>query len=137
MLVLYSRDSNAGNDSTNGGTGSRTFTSTDKYVGETANAIEEHFPNRVVDVNLKMYRPDGSTLTDADIVLDNTIIQVKSGSGKGLTSQMIETSTGTSKTVIGYTPDLNPSSALVKGAEKAGYKVFTSWEDLLSYLTTN
>src|SRR5690606_29969251 len=33
----------------------RTFTSTDKYVGETANAIEARFPGKVVDVNKKVY----------------------------------------------------------------------------------
>ena len=91
----------------------------------------------MVDVNSKMYKPDGTLLTDADINLTDTIIQVKSGSGKGLTSQMMKTATGTGKNVIGYAPDLNPSSALVKGAEKAGYKVFTSWEDLLNYLSNN
>ena len=50
---------------------------------------------------------------------------------------MIETSTGTSKTVIGYTPDLNPSSALVTGAKKAGYDVFTSFNELLTFIESH
>lgn len=40
----------------------------------------------------------------------------------------------TSKTVIGYTPDKNPSSAVVKGGQSAGFDVFTSLDDLLNYL---
>jgi len=56
-----------------------------------------------------VHRTEGTILTDFDIELDNIVIQVKSGSGKGLTSQMIETATGTQKLVIRYTPDLNPS----------------------------
>ena len=115
------------------GTG-KTWTSADKYVGETANAIEAKYPGKVADVNKIAYRPDGTILTDFDILLDNTVIQVKAGTAKGLTSQITKTATGTSKEVIGYAPDLNPSSALVKNASKQGIKVFTSLEDLLNYL---
>jgi len=113
---------------------SKAWTSADKYVGETANAIEAKFPGKVADVNKISYRPDGTILTDFDIELDNTVIQVKAGTAKGLTSQITKTATGTSKEVIGYTPDLNPSSALVKNASKQGIKVFTSLDDLLNYL---
>ena len=113
------------------------FTSTDPYVADTANAIEAKMPGQVVGVNKIMYKPDGTLLTDADIELKDVIIQVKSGTGKTLTSQMIKTATGTSKTVIGYTPDLNPSSALVKGAKTAGFDVFTNMGDLLNYLANH
>ncbi|RXE57608.1 RHS repeat-associated core domain-containing protein, partial [Acetivibrio mesophilus] len=112
----------------------KTWTSPDKYVGETANAIEARYPSKVVDVNKIAYRPDGTILTDFDIELDNTIIQVKAGTAKGLTSQIIKTTAGTTKEVIGFAPELNPSSALVKNASKQGIKVFTSLEDLLEYL---
>ena len=64
---------------------SKMFTSSDKYVGETANAIEFKFPGKVVDVNKNVYRYDGTKLTDFDIELDSVVIQVKSGGGKGLT----------------------------------------------------
>ena len=113
------------------------LTSPDKYVGETANAIEAEFPGRVIGVDKKVYKPDGSLRTDYDIELDNIVIQIKSGSGKKLTSQMKRTQAGTDKIVIGYTPDLNPSSALIKGAKEAGFEVFTTWEDLLAYLRTH
>ena len=112
----------------------RIFTSPDKYVAETANAIEARFPGRVIDVNKDVYRPNGTKLTDFDIELDNIVIQVKSGGAKGLTSQITETATGTTKTVIGYAPNLNPSSALVKGAKAQGIDVFTSLDDLLEFL---
>jgi hypothetical protein len=119
------------------GAETKTFTSSDKYVGETANAIEAKYPNRVVDVNKDVFRPNGTKLTDFDIELDTVVIQVKSGSGKGLTAQMAESTTGTTKTVIGYCPDLNTSSALVRGAKAAGFDVFTTLEDLLNYLANN
>ncbi|MDR2940652.1 MAG: hypothetical protein LBV08_10095 [Clostridiales bacterium] len=115
----------------------RTFTSSDKYVGETANAIESKFPGRVVGVNQITLRQNGSILTDFDIELDSIVIQVKSGTGKGLTSQMQRTATGTTKTVIGYTPDLTPSSALVKGAKNAGFDVFTTLKDLLNFIASH
>jgi RHS repeat-associated protein len=108
--------------------------SSDKYVGQTANAIDAKYPGKVVDVNKIRYRPDGTRLTDFDIELDNVVIQVKSGSAKGLTRQIKMTVTGTSKEVIGYAPDLNPSSALVKDCKKQGIKVFTSLDNLLNYL---
>ena len=113
---------------------SKTWTSPDKYVGETANAIEARCPGKVVDVNKIVYSPDGTILTDFDIELDNIIIQVKAGTAKGLTSQITKTAAGTTKEVIGFAPELNPSSALVKNASKQGIKVFTSLEDLLEYL---
>lgn len=119
------------------GNATKQFASPSKYVSETANAIESEFPGRVVGVDKKVYRPNGSTLTDYDIELDTIVIQVKSGSGKGLTAQMARTKTGTNKIIIGYAPDLNPSSALVKGAKEAGFQVFTNWDDLLEFLYKN
>lgn len=38
-------------------------------------------------LNKVVYRPAGSILTDLDIELDNIVIQVKAGGGKGLTKQ--------------------------------------------------
>ncbi|KGE19584.1 hypothetical protein PWYN_09730 [Paenibacillus wynnii] len=117
------------------GTGDvRTFTSADKYVGETANAIEVKYPGKVVDVNKKVYRPDGTPLTDYDIELDNAIIQVKQGGGKGSTRQAINTASSTNKEVIVYLPDQSPNSAVVKGLQKEGFSVFTNQEDLINHV---
>jgi hypothetical protein len=104
----------------------KTWTSTDKYVGETANAIEAKYPGKVVDVNKKVYRADGTPLTDYDIELNNAIIQVKQGGGKGATKQAINTASSTSKEVIVYLPDQNTCVAVVKGLQKEGFKVFTN-----------
>jgi RHS repeat-associated protein len=111
---------------------SRTFTSPDKYVGETANAIEAKYPGKVVGVNKVVKDSSGRILTDYDIELDNVIIQVKSGTAKGLTTQLGNTANTTDKTVIGYTPDLKPSSSVVKGGQKAGFDVYTNLDDLLN-----
>jgi hypothetical protein len=117
------------------GTGSsRTWTSTDKYVGETANAIEAKYPGKVVDVNKKVYRVDGTPLTDYDIELDNVIIQVKQGGGKGATRQAINTASSTNKKVVVFLPDQNSSAAVVKGLQKMGFSVFTDLEALLNCL---
>jgi len=117
-----------------GGTGNRTFTSSDKYVGETANAIEARSPNSVVGVNRIVKDSTGRIITDYDIELNNYVIQVKSGSAKGLTTQMINTAASTDKTVIGYTPNLNPSSAVVNGVQNAGFNIFTNLDDLLNFI---
>ena len=74
----------------------------------------------------------GKTITDFDIETDNAVIQVKSGGGKGLTTQMKNTSTATSKEVIAYGPKLKPS--VIKNVEEAGYKVFTTEKELIDYL---
>ncbi|MDP9699622.1 WXG100 family type VII secretion target [Paenibacillus polysaccharolyticus] len=112
----------------------RTFISTDKYVGETANAIEARYPGKVVDVNKKVYRDDGTPLTDYDIELDNAIIQVKQGGGKGATRQAINTASSTNKEVIVYLPNQISNSAVVKGLQKEGFQVFTSESDLINYV---
>jgi hypothetical protein len=112
----------------------KTFTSPDKYVGETANAIEAKYPGKVVDVNRIVKDSTGRIITDYDIELDGYVIQVKSGTAKGLTTQMQNTAASTGKTVIAYTPDLNSSSAVVKGVRNAGFNVFTNLEDLLNFL---
>lgn len=117
------------------GTGNvRTFISTDKYVAETANAIEARYPGKVVDVNKKVYRADGTPLTDYDIELDNAIIQVKQGGGKGATRQAINTASSTNKEVIVYLPNQISNSAVVKGLQKEAFQVFTSETDLINYV---
>lgn len=112
----------------------KTWTSPDKYVGEIANAIEVKYPGKVLDVNKKIFRADGTPLTDYDIELDNVVIQIKSGGGKGATQQAISTASSTSKEVIIYLPEQNLGAAVVKELQRQGFKVFTSEQDLLNYL---
>lgn len=125
---------------TRGSTGSssvpstgRTFTSKDPLVGNLATNIDATHPGKVVAVNKIVKDPTtGKTITDFDIETDNAVIQVKSGGGKGLATQMKNTSTATSKEVIAYGPKLKPS--VIKSVEAAGYKVFTTEKKLINYL---
>ena len=124
--------------STQGNAGARTFTSKDPYVGETASAIEAHFPGRVTAVNQDIYSADGKKkLVEVDIVLDNTAIQVKSSKAKTLIAQMINTKENMNKTVIGYAPEPKPSSGLIQDAKRKGFRVFTTQNGLLKYLRKN
>ena len=67
-------------------------------------------------------------MTDLDILLKNAVIQVKSGGGKGLTTQVLVTEQATQLPTIGYGPTLK--SSVVKGIQKAGGLVTTD-ESLL------
>ncbi|WP_133248100.1 hypothetical protein [Comamonas sp. JNW] len=62
------------------------------------------------------------------------VIEVKSGGGKGATSQVSNQSQiiGDSGEVIVYGPDLKPS--VVKGIQRSGTKVFSNLDDLVSYI---
>jgi hypothetical protein len=107
----------------------RTFTSADPLVAELANAIEKAYPGHVVGVNVPLYDAAGNLVTDADILLKNAVIQVKSGAGKGLTSQLARTQAATTLPVIGYGPALGGS--VVRGILRAGGLVTRDAELLL------
>ena len=55
---------------------------------------------------------------------------MKSGPGKGMTSQLARTEAATNLPVIGYGPDLGPS--LVKGIQRAGGLVTRDRELLIA-----
>ena len=88
---------------------SRTFKSTDPLVGNLATKIESVYPGHVIDVNVPVRSSTGQMITDADILLKNAVIQVKSGGGKGMASQLQRTEQATGIPTIGYGPDLKPS----------------------------
>ena len=85
-------------------------------------------------MNKPVYKADGTLLTDYDIELDNAIIQVKKGTGKGATTQAINTASSTTKEVIVYLPEQKSTAAVVKGLQDKGFKVFTSLDELLEYV---
>lgn len=58
------------------------FSSPDKHVADLANKIEDIYPGHVVGVNVSIRDENGNLVTDADILLKNAVIQVKSGGGK-------------------------------------------------------
>jgi len=87
----------------------RVFKSSDPLVGELATKIDAAYPGHVVGVNVPIRDAAGKLVTDADILLKNGVVQVKSGGGKGLTSQLERTEKATGLPTIGYGPDLKPS----------------------------
>ncbi|MGO7655512.1 SpvB/TcaC N-terminal domain-containing protein [Rhizobium ruizarguesonis] len=101
----------------------RTFISSDPLVANLANEIELAYPGHVVGVNVPVRNALGQLITDADIQLRNAIIQVKSGGGKGLTSQLLRTEQATGMSTIGYGPTLGPS--VIKSINNAGGLVTT------------
>ena len=66
--------------------------------------------------------------------MDGIIIHVKSGSGKGLTTQVEKTASATGKTVVSYTPDINQSAAVLRGVRAKGFETFTDTNELLGFL---
>lgn len=113
--------------------GGRIFSSQDPLVGDLATDIDFEYPGMVEDVNRTVKDPlTGLPITDFDIETDNAVIQVKSGGGKGLTTQMKNTKRATTKEVIAYGPKLKPS--VIKSVETEGFKVFTTEKELIAYL---
>lgn len=97
--------------------------------------IEQSLSGRVTSVNKVVYRPDGSILTDLDIELDNIVIQVNTGGGKGLTKQLVNSVNSTGKTAIGYVSDVKPS--VLKEAINNGFKESTNMDDLIEFISQN
>ena len=116
----------------NGSPATGPFTSTDPLVADLANQIEAAKPGTVQGVNINVLRPDGTIATDIDIQTDQGAIQVKSGSGKGLTSQMDTTATLTGQRTIAYGPNLGPT--IIRNLQQMGYEVYTNQNDLLKAL---
>lgn len=119
--------------SKNGGAGK--WTSSDPLVGDVATAIDDAIPGMVQDVNKIIRDSSGRIVTDLDIELNDVVIQVKSGGGKGLTTQLENTASATGKITVGYVPDAKPS--IIKGAEAKGFQVFTDLDELINYLKGN
>ena len=108
------------------------WASKDPLVGNLANKIEALYPGHVKGVNVPIYDATGKLVTDADILLNNAVLQIKSGGGKGLGGQLLRTQAASALPVIGYGPTLKPS--VVTGAQKAGSLVTTSEELLLEII---
>lgn len=105
------------------------FSSKDPLVGNLANEIETAYPGHVEGVNVPVRGPNGQIVTDADIVTGNSIIQVKSGNGKGLSGQVERTENATGTVTIGYGPELRGS--VVKEMQSKGQLVTKDKETLI------
>ena len=113
----------------------RTFTSTDPLVGDLATKIEAAVPGSVNGVNVSIADVEAGLSSEADISLSNgDIIEVKSGGGKGATTQVANQQQilGDGGEVIVYGPDLKGS--VMRGIVNNGTKVFTNLDDLTTYL---
>jgi hypothetical protein len=110
----------------------RVFQSSDPIVGELATAIEKLYPGHVVDVNVPLYNDVGKLVTDADILLQNAIIQVKTGGGKSLANQLFRTQQVTDLPVLGYGPTLKGS--VVTQVQREGGYVTTNVSTLLEVI---
>ena len=96
----------------------RTFSSTDPLVGQLANDIEAAYPGHVVGVNVPLQSALGTT--DADILLQNAVIQVKSGgSAQGLLLQLQKSEAATGLPSIGFGPNL-PANSLRTLSQQGG-----------------
>jgi hypothetical protein len=71
-------------------------------------------------------------LTDLDIETDTTVIQVKSGRIRGLSTQLIQSKTVTSKPVVAYAPRMDDHD--LADYERRGFVVFRDLPHLLGYL---
>jgi RHS repeat-associated protein len=110
----------------------KTFTSPDPLVADLANKIEARYPGLVKGVNVKIYDDSGRVVAEVDIALQNANIQVKSGSGKGLTTQVLETERLTGLPTIGYGPHLGLH--VVRGINQQGGIATRSESDLLDII---
>lgn len=103
----------------NVGIGSRAvFTSTDELVAPAAAAIDRAVPGIVKGTNALFTRSNGQAITDADILLTNGIVQVKSGSTSGLLGQVQKSVSLGLGTVYAYAPRM--TSSLEKQIISAG-----------------
>lgn len=81
----------------------RFFFSSDPDVGELATEIESQFPGLVKEVNKIVFDPvTGKRVTDLDIVLENAVIQVKSGDPGNLIDQIQKSEKATGLPTIGF-----------------------------------
>jgi len=107
----------------------RTFTSTDPLVANLANKIESLYPGHVVGVNVPLRNAAGNLVTDADILLQNSVLQVKSGgSAQGLLRQLQRSEAATGLPSIGFGPNL-PANSLRTLSQQGG--LVTGNENLL------
>ena len=110
------------------------WTSSDKYVGPAANAIEAAFPGRILSLNTNVNHTTRSGFREIDILLDTVWIQVKHGKNSGSVIQQIKDTMrdvpGTP--VIGFTPDIS-NRAWVMAAEQ-GIPIARTIDELLAMI---
>ena len=114
----------------------KTFVSPDKYVGSTATMLEKVFPGRVIGVNQEIAANVASGSREVDILMDQFVIQVKSGRANGLARQVQETSAtlvDQTKTVVGFAPD-DFSGLAWTGAAEQGVPIARNIDELIAII---
>ena len=87
--------------------GSSTFAADDPLVADLANQIEALYTGHLQGVEVPFYDAAGIQLGDRDILLNNAVIQVKSGqTAGGLFDQLKASEAATGLPSIGYAPDM-------------------------------
>jgi hypothetical protein len=100
------------------------WASKDPLVGDLANEIESLYPGHVQAVNEPLFNATGRMVTDADILLKNAVIQVKSGPrAAGILGQLVDSEAATGLPSIGYGP--NFPSATIRALSQQGGLVTT------------
>jgi len=138
-LELERIGSTVGNTSGVGAAG-RQFVTSDPGVGDIIAAIEARAPGAVKQAEINVYRPDGTTYTDFDIVTDTHVIQVKVGGGKGIVPQIQTSQQLTDLPVIGFDANgivgtgqsFKPS--VMKNAQQNGITIVNNIDDLMNIL---
>ena len=110
----------------------KVFASTDVHVPEAVAAIEAAMPGRVVSVNSWIPMTNGLK-RDVDIDLGSVVVQVKSGSARSLTGQMMETLETTDRVVVGYAPDMK-HGAWVNATRIRGLQIARTTDELVTIL---
>lgn len=122
-----------------GATG-RSFVTSDPGVGDIIAGIEARAPGAVKQAEINIYRPDGTTYTDFDIVTDTHVIQVKVGGGKGIVPQIQTSQQLTDLAVIGFDANgivgtgLSFKPWVLKNAQQNGITIVNNLDDLMNIL---
>ena len=83
------------------------FASSDPLVQKVATIIDTQYPGLVAGVGSPLLRANGTLASDADITLQNGIVEVKSGFGAGgLVQQQLNQEASSGLPVVAYTPVL-------------------------------
>ncbi|WP_229809833.1 hypothetical protein [Formosimonas limnophila] len=109
------------------------FGSKDPMVNNTANRLNNEIPGAVSGVGVRI--SGAGRTSDADVMLTNGVmIEVKSGGGTGINSQVAKQAEimGGKDKIIVYAPDIG--GAAQRQLISNGYKVFRNMEDLIKYI---
>lgn len=110
------------------------FRASSDLVVSLARNIEKAIPGRIQYVEKIIVDTGGKVKTDFDIELDNFVIEVTRGGGKGKASQVLnKIQPEASKEVVIFGPNLKPS--VQKELVRRGIKFFTTEGDLINLIS--